>query len=490
MLQNCSAIIIFMEQRSLFDEDNIKQTKGSSAQKVSPPAAKAKASESRIYSVSQVNILIKGAIEANLPGRLTVAGEISGYKPHRSGHRYFDLKDENSVIPAVMWKSNVSKLKFEPESGLAVLAKGYVDVYPPQGKYQFYVESMSPAGVGQLQLAFEQMRQRLQAEGLFDEEHKKPLPRYPQRIGILTSESGAAVHDICDSIFNRWPIAELFLYPVSVQGKVAACEIAAAIADINKRNKALGIDLLIVGRGGGSMEDLWAFNEEVLARAIFSSAIPIISAVGHEVDVTIADLVADARVSTPTKAGVIAVPDVEEVMGQIESIGKRLSADVFGRLSYAGQNLETVLASVVFRNPVYMTQNRMQILERLESGMRDSAGNFFNRTYRLLQSYYEKVVSLEPHGLMAKKKVLLARMHSRIKAGAVGVISEGKLRLESAAGKLGGLNPKGVLNRGYSITRNAKDGSLVKCPGDIDVGDMIVTELKDDNLVESKVTKK
>ena len=266
-----------MEQDSLFE-----QPKETNPSKV------------KIYTVSQITSLIKTSLENSLPGQLTITGEISGFRRHSSGHCYFDLKDENAIISCVMWSSDFTSLKFKPENGLAVLAKGHIDVYPPQGKYQFYIESMTPAGIGALQLAFEQMRKRLEAEGLFKEEHKKPLPEYPFRIGILTSESGAALGDIVDSIYNRWPAAKPLFYSVPVQGEGAAEKIAAAIRDVNKRNVILKLDVIIVGRGGGSMEDLWAFNEEVLARAIYNSKIPIISAVGHEVDVTIADLVADA----------------------------------------------------------------------------------------------------------------------------------------------------------------------------------------------------
>ena len=278
----------------------------------------------KIYTVSQVNTLIKEILENNLPSRLAITGEITNWSIARSGHAYFDLKDENALLPCVMWRSKLDRIKFEPANGLAIIAKGYIDVYSPHGKYQFYAESMQPAGIGALQLAFEQMIKRLEAQGLFDDVHKKPLPAYPERIGILTSESGAAVHDIIDSIHNRWPPAGLFLYPVPVQGEGAAEKIAAALRDVNRRNKELKLDILIVGRGGGSLEDLWAFNEEVLARAIFDSKIPVISAVGHEVDTTIADLVADARASTPTKAGVVAVPDMQEVLEHVDNLKKKV----------------------------------------------------------------------------------------------------------------------------------------------------------------------
>jgi exodeoxyribonuclease VII large subunit len=296
----------------------------------------------KIYTVSQVNSLIKEILGNNLPGRLTITGEITDFKLHHSGHCYFSLKDENALLSCIMWKSNFSKVRFEPENGMAVLGTGFIDVYEPQGKYQFYVEKMEPAGVGALQLAFEQMVRRLEAQGLFDDKYKKALPPYPERIGILTSESGAAVGDIRNSIHSRWPCVKLFLYPVPVQGEGAAEKIAAGLRDINRRNKKLKLDILIVGRGGGSMEDLWAFNEEVLARAIFDSKIPIISAVGHEVDTTIADLVADARASTPTKAGIVAVPDMQEVLGQLTSMERRLAGEVKAALKLYWQNLETI----------------------------------------------------------------------------------------------------------------------------------------------------
>ncbi|MGD8787518.1 MAG: exodeoxyribonuclease VII large subunit, partial [Phycisphaerales bacterium] len=220
----------------------------------------------QIYTVTQINSLIKVALEQTLPPRLIVKGEISGFKIHSSGHCYFSLKDEGGILPCVMWASKVRNVKFSPEDGMAVLATGHIDVYTVGGKYQLYVDKLEPEGTGALQLAFEQMVKKLRAEGLFDDEHKKPIPTYPERIGVLTSETGAAVHDIEDSIHSRWPCVKLFLYPVPVQGEGSAEKIAAALRDVNRRNKKLKLDVLIVGRGGGSLEDLWAFNEEVLAR--------------------------------------------------------------------------------------------------------------------------------------------------------------------------------------------------------------------------------
>jgi exodeoxyribonuclease VII large subunit len=449
----------------------------------SPPKAK-------IYTVSQITSLIKTSLENSLPGQLTITGEISGFKRHSSGHCYFDLKDENAIISCVMWSSDFTKLKFKPENGLAVLAKGHIDIYPPQGKYQFYTDSMTPAGVGALQLAFEQMRKRLEAEGLFKEEHKKPLPKYPFRIGILTSESGAALGDIVDSIYNRWPVAKLLFYDMPVQGEGAAKKIAKAIRDVNKRNTILKLDVIIVGRGGGSMEDLWAFNEEMVARAIYDSKIPIISAVGHEVDFTIADFVADARASTPTKAGVIAVPDIREVSEQIDSASKRIRQNTESAFKLCGQKLATILAAAIFRNPAVIIQNRGQMLDEFENSLAESAKSFVSNIRGLLQTYFEKILKIEPHRLMADKKISLNNLKNRLTQKTGGLLASVKLQIETLAGKLSACSPKSVLNRGYSITKNVATGKVIKILADVNIGDLLTTELKEENIIESKVTRK
>ncbi|MCK4292482.1 MAG: exodeoxyribonuclease VII large subunit [Planctomycetes bacterium] len=468
--------------------------------------------KTEIYTVSQVNSLIKAAIEENLPSRLAVTGEITDWVIARSGHAYFDLKDENALLPCVMWKSKLAKVKFGPENGLAVIVRGHIDVYSPHGKYQFYAESMTPAGVGALQLAFEQMVRKLRAEGLFNDEHKKPLPAYPERIGILTSESGAVVHDIAESIFNRWPCAELFLYPVPVQGEGAAEEIAAALRGINRRNKQLKLDVLIVGRGGGSQEDLWAFNEEVLARAIFDSSIPVISAVGHEVDVTVADLVADARASTPTKAGVVVVPDMQEVLGRLVSAESRLRGNIEGRVKLAVQNIETLLARAVFRNPLLLVRTAEQQLDELGAELGEAMRELLIEAHRRLSASYEQVVRIEPHRLLGRMTVDLNNLRNRANvavgavlnerrtrltaaenrlAGATQLIINGRMiQLAAAENRLAGLNPKSVLKRGYSITSNKRTGAVVRDTQDVEVGDLMVTELASENLIESKVTKK
>jgi len=458
--------------------------------KPKPPEQPKHSEQAKVYTVSQVTALIKVCLENTLPGRLTITGQISGFRPHSSGHYYFDIKDENAVIPSVMWKSDSAKLKFRLENGLAIIAKGHIDIYPPQGKYQFYADSMTPAGVGALQLAFEQMKEKLAAEGLFDDEHKKPLPKIPFRIAILTSKSGAALHDIVDSIRNRWPVGKLLFYDVPVQGAGAAEKIALAIKDVNKRNKDLKIDVMIVGRGGGSMEDLWAFNEEPVARAIYNSKIPVISAVGHEVDITIADLVADARASTPTKAGVLAVPDINEVMSHIDNIDNRIRASTDNVLRISKERLNTILASSAFRNPMTIIQNKSQMLDDFESTLKDSVKSLIANKRQLIQAFFEKILKIEPHRLLADKKIIINNLRNKFDNQIKSVLHKLNLELTNRESRLAGLNPKSVLQRGYSITRNKRTAGLVKCLDDVQESDLLITELANDKTIESKVTKK
>jgi len=440
-----------------------------------------------IFTVSRVNALIKTILANNLPGWLTVAGEITNWKVADSGHWYFSLKDEQCKLPCVMWRSNLGKVKFEAGNGVAVLAHGHIDVYALHGKYQFYVQSMEPAGVGSLRLVFEQMYKRLKAEGLFEESHKKSLPRYPQRIGILTSESGAAVQDIVQSINDRWPCVELFLYPVPVQGEGAAEGIAAAIRDVNVRNEQLRLDMLIVGRGGGSLEDLWAFNEEVVARAIFDSAIAIISAVGHEIDTTIADLVADARASTPTKAGVAAVPDAAEVRRQLTDAESRLASQVRAAVRLGRQHLETVLAGELFKKPFMAVRNREQQLDEAEGRVHNVARDLLVRVRQRLDVFGQAVRKIEPHRLLGGKAVEVSELAGRVRAGVKGIVGGKQMELTARENRLAGLNPRGVLQRGYSITRHKQTGAVVRRAAEVEVGQLLITELAHENLIESNV---
>lgn len=488
-----------------------------------------------IYTVSQITSLIKGALAGSLPSRVSVCGEISNWKHHSSGHCYFDLKDEGSVVPAVMWSSKFKGVKFAPENGMAVVCRGYIDVYEPQGKYQFYAEKIEPAGAGALQIAFEQMKKRLEEEGLFAAEHKKVLPRYPMRIGIVTSESGAAYHDIADSINKRWSCCELYLFGVLVQGESAGKDIAAKINYANSMNEKLKLDILIVGRGGGSMEDLWAFNEEVVARAIFASKIPVISAVGHEVDYTIADLVADVRASTPTQAGVLAVPDANEVLGEISGLSSRLYNNLNMSLKSFRHEIEIIATHRLFQNPESMVSNRGQYVDEMVGRLRTGIKERLRRANDEVSGYYERVRTIEPGRLIGAKRLELAELASKLKAGIkermrransevsecyerVRTIEPGRLigakRLElvelsnrsrrgisnvmnkkmmaitAVENRLSGMDPRSVLKRGYSITTIKSSGKIVKSTNELNAGDEIVTEFAESQRVESQVTKK
>ncbi len=444
----------------------------------------------KIYTVTQVNALVKDVLEENLPSWLTIKGEITDWKEHQSGHRYFSLKDEESVLPCVIWRGTLTKIKFKPANGLAVLVTGSIDLYVPQGRYKLIVDEMIPAGMGALQLAFEQMVRKLEAEGLFSQAHKKPLPKYPERIGILTSESGAAVHDIAVSIHNRWPCTRLCLYPVPVQGPGAAGEIAAALRDINRRNDKLKLDVLIVGRGGGSLEDLWAFNEEVLARAIYDSRIPIISAVGHEVDTTVADLVADARASTPTKAGVVAVPDMLDVLSDLAHHQRRLTGSIRSQYGLCCEYLQTMLASAAFRNPLLSVLNREQYLDDLTWSLGDAMRTILVETRRRIQDYQDQVAKIEPHRLLGRKMVELNELKGRSLAAVTRALNRRELEMTARENRLAALNPKSVLNRGYSITISQQTGRVVRTAEDVQLDDLLTTELANDNRIESQVTKR
>lgn len=317
--------------------------------------------EQQIFSVSQLNSLIKAAFD-NVPAlqNVCVRGEISNYKLYPSGHHYFSLKDAEGLLRCVMFKGNAFSLRFKPQNGMSVLAVGKVSVFPRDGAYQLYCTRLIPDGAGDLQMAFDQLKQRLFVEGLFDQKHKKTLPDYPHRIGIVTSPAGAAVHDMLRILGKRYPLSKVILLPVRVQGEAAAGEIVRAIEYANRESLC---DLLIVGRGGGSVEDLWAFNEESVARAIYASGIPVISAVGHEPDVTISDFVADLRAATPSNAAELAVPDQTELRGQLAALQKAMSSALRRQAQLSRSRLETLCACPALRDPQSLIRDRRQGLD-------------------------------------------------------------------------------------------------------------------------------
>lgn len=441
-----------------------------------------------VFTVTQLNSLIGMTLKNALPGRFVLRGEISNWKQHSSGHCYFSLKDaDGGQIPCVMWASKHRNVKFDCENGLAVLATGYVDVYVPGGKYQFYAEKFETAGIGDLQLAFEQMRKRLETAGLFDPDHKKPVPAYAMNLGVVTSRSGAAIVDIIDSVYNRWPCAKLFVFDAPVQGPEAAGKIAAAIQKANRMQRQLGLDVLIVGRGGGSMEDLWAFNEEPVAQAIFASKLPVISAIGHEVDVTIADLVADARASTPTKAGVLAVPDYREELGKLHSLKRHLHLNMRSQLQHGKHQLQTVLASRVFRSPLGPIQIAAQRIDELAMSW-VHAGKSLMGLYRdKIDQMRGKLQKIEPSRLVSQQNMALERFSSRNQAVIMKILSRNQLKLAALENRLVALNPRSVLNRGYSITINERTGDVVTALEGVAVDDRLTTELGGGEKIHSRI---
>ncbi|MBS6367761.1 MAG: exodeoxyribonuclease VII large subunit, partial [Clostridiales bacterium] len=313
-----------------------------------------------IYSVGQINQYIKAMMDQDpLLGELCMRGEISNYKLYPSGHHYFSLKDAEGSMRCVLFRSSAAHLRFRPENGMQVIVTGRVSVFPRDGQYQFYVNSMTPDGVGDLYVAFEQLKRMLDAAGLFDPSHKKPIPAYPHRIAIVTSAAGAAIRDMLRILGKRYPLSKVLLLPVRVQGEEAPAEIAGAIRYANVHRLA---DLIITGRGGGSMEDLWAFNAESVARAIYDSEIPVISAVGHEPDVTIADYVADLRAATPSNAAELVVPDQAELRIQLAGIQSRLAAAMQRRLTAARQQLTFYAEKGNFNPEAKVTRNEMAVV--------------------------------------------------------------------------------------------------------------------------------
>ena len=385
-------------------------------------------------TVSELNAHIKGLLDGDpLLGSLAVRGELSNYKIYSSGHHYFTLKDAECSLKCVMFRSNAARVRFRPENGMSVTAVGSVSVYPRDGAYQLYCTELIPTGMGDLYLAFEQLKARLSKEGLFDPEHKKPLPTYPKRIAVITSGSGAAVRDIIRVLGHRWPDTEVIILPVRVQGVEAPPEIVGAIRYANRYHVG---DLIITGRGGGSMEDLWAFNDERVARAIFESELPVISAVGHEPDVTISDYVADLRAATPSNAAELAVPD---------------QVDVRETLSGLRSRLEHVL--------------RRQIAEG-SNRLKDLSG---------------RKVLTSPTAYLDYKRMELDRMQSELISVCEGRLSARRELFGKAAAALDAMSPLKVLARGYAVA-TAEKGSIIRSVHDVSEGDKLSLRVTDGEL--------
>lgn len=394
--------------------------------------------DTKVYSVSEITLLIREIIEDSFPA-IWIEGEVSNYRPHHSGHLYFTLKDTNSQISCVMWRSRAASVSFDLEDGVKIRVFGNIRVYEKAGRYQLDLLTIQPAGIGELQILFEQLKRKLLEEGLFDSAAKKTLPQFPKAIGIITSPTGAAIRDIISVIERRAPSVNLILRGVKVQGKGAAEEIADAITAFNDYGR---IDVIILGRGGGSLEDLWPFNEEIVARAIFESEIPVVSAVGHEIDITISDFVADIRTATPSAAAEIVVPADNELREN---------------LRHTSQNIENIIAE---RINLYRSQ--VQGVSRTHA---------FRRPESLILQYMQRIDELSHRAGLASENYLSSKNNLLLKL---------KDHFSS-------LNPDNVLKRGYSMT--IKDGNLVKSINDVDEGDQVSVKLLDGILTNTVMSK-
>ena len=394
-----------------------------------------------ILSIAQLNEYIRGRMDADpLLAQVAVRGEISNYKMYPSGHRYFTLKDESSALKCVMFKGNAMRLRFRPENGMKVIAMGKVSVFPRDGAYQLYCTAMAMDGVGDLYAAFEQLKKKLEAQGLFDVSNKKPLPQYPGTIGIVTSSAGAAVHDMLRILRKRYPLSKVRLLPVRVQGAEAPREIAAAIRYANYWKLA---DLLIVGRGGGSIEDLWAFNDERVAYAIYESQIPIISAVGHEPDVTISDFVADLRAATPSNAAELAVPDQDSLRQNLDAMTSVMVSAFTRQMKAAQKHLDVLSASPALRSPDGYLQQREQGLELLKNRM----------------------IAAQNQNITRKNQQFIA-----------------------AVSKLDAMSPLKVLSRGYAMAQN-QDGEVLRSVKQVQSGDKISITVSDGRIDATVINK-
>ncbi len=461
------------------------------------------------WSVTALVARIKGSLNDAFPARVAVSAEISNFKRHSSGHLYFRLKDANCAIDAVMFRSDASRLKFSPEDGMEVLAEGRVDVYEVRGQLQLYVERMSPRGAGALELAFRRLCEKLKGEGLFDEAAKKPIPRFPRAVGIITSASGAAIRDISRTLRVRWPGVRAYLLPALVQGDAAADDIVSALKLLDANAPRLEIDTIILSRGGGSLEDLWSFNEEAVARAVFAARTPIISGVGHEMDITVCDLVADARAATPTAAAQMAVPDAEEAKKYLATLGGRLGRAVGERVASGRADLQAVLRSSVFRDPRYRLRTRMQRLDELSHRLAGGAQRRVADGRRTLEPPSRRLASVHPARLLERARGRLAAAANRL-AWALGARSKragddlaalgarfaavrpqhkldvARQRLTTARRQLDAMSYRSVVKRGFSVTRRA-DGSIMRTVKQARKGQNMETELAD-GKIKSRIT--
>ena len=415
--------------------------------------------ETEYLTVSQINAYINKKLkqDVNLKN-IYVRGEISNYKTYPSGHSYFTLKDKKSQISAVMFKGSKRFLKFEPKNGMKVIIKGKVEVYEANGKYQLYATRITEDGIGELHIAFEQLKKKLEKEGLFDDAHKKEIPKYPKRIGVITAQTGAAIRDIITTIKKRYPICEILVFSTLVQGDMAAQQIVRQI----RFSQKFDLDTLIVGRGGGSIEDLWPFNEEIVAREIYACKTPVINAVGHEIDYTISDFVADRRAPTPTGAAILAVPDLNEVKFKIGQIKDRINKNIQDKLMQNKTRLDNISQKQIFKNPESIYEIKEMNLDNLISKLDFASKNIITENQNKLFKLENSVILKNPEEITKKKRI----------------------KFEKNIDKLEILNPLITLKRGYTI---AKIGDkIISSSKDVKSGDELDIEF-DDGTINTKV---
>ena len=428
-------------------------------------------------TISKINQYIKLMFDSdNALQRVYLKGEISNFKRHTSGHLYLTLKDEESRISAIMFRSAAAHLTFQPEDGMNVLVTGRISVYPAGGNYQIYIDKMEVDGLGNLYVEFEKLKKKLQQDGLFDPAHKKEIPKFPRKIGIVTAPTGAAIKDILSTIQRRFPLCETILFPALVQGVSAASDVARKIEIANTYD----IDVLIVGRGGGSIEDLWAFNEEIVARAIYNSHIPVISAVGHEVDITIADFVADRRAPTPTGAAEMAVPTVSEVKNIFALKKNTLSSIIKEKLTVASQELKKVKSSYILKNPMTLYEMKMQKLDALTDALNKDMTNYITQKKLELQSYQKSFVLQNPLNSYTKYFKDLENNQKVLKNKIEQILEKKTSDLQYVIQTLRLVNPLNILDKGFSLVK--RDGHIIKSSQEIKEKDLLDIRLHQGEL--------
>ncbi len=437
----------------------------------------------KYLKISDLNTYIKTMFDDNpYLKKVYLRGEISNFKNHTRGHLYFTLKDDSSRISAVMFYSSAVNITFAPEDGMNVLVEGRISCYPAQGTYQIYVDKMEPDGLGNLYLEFEKLKAKLAHEGLFNENYKKPIPKIPKRIGIITAPTGAAIRDILSTIKRRFPIAETILFPALVQGSSAAPDIVRQIKEAD--NGSYNLDVLIIGRGGGSIEDLWAFNEEIVARAIFEARVPIISAVGHEIDFTIADFVADMRAPTPTGAAEMAVPTISEINNTINSYEIRLNEFMTNLIHKSKLRLDNITNSYILKNPLSLYELKEQRLDNYIDTLNNYITKKLDNYNLILTNLKNSYVLKNPLSLFNLKQEKLIYNEKNLYNNVNNIILKKEHNYQILINTLKLVNPLGILEKGYSLV--TKDDILIKDSKNLKENDIINIRLHKGN-VKAKV---